>query len=285
MKLIDLQEKLKSLDLYSGALDGINGTKTKEAIHAFLMKEGLREHDSWTLERQVVAAMQLVAKLDGIAVGAIDGYIGPQTRFAFQVWDERQQKGKSELETFRDEADKKPDDPSRVITPPPIATGIILPSSKPQWPTQAQCPSFYGAVGANQVTMNFPYPMKLAWDTKQVVTRASCHAKCRVNFERVFKNTLAHYGIDKIRQLRLDLYGGLLNVRKMRGGSAWSMHAWGIAVDIDPDHNQLQWGRDRASLDGKEYDAYWSFVEAEGGVSLGRLRNYDWMHFQFARLS
>ena len=33
-----------------------------------------------------------------------------------------------------------------------------------------------------------------------------------------------------------------------------------------------------------EYAAFWQFVEAEGAVSLGRARDYDWMHFQFATL-
>lgn len=42
--------------------------------------------------------------------------------------------------------------------------------------------------------------------------------------------------------------------------------------------------RPQARLSGTDYDAFWEFVEDEGGVSLGRERDYDWMHFQFARL-
>jgi peptidoglycan hydrolase-like protein with peptidoglycan-binding domain len=284
MNLKDVQTKLKALTLYDGDIDGLNGKKTKSAINAFLLNQGVRGHETWPLERLVVGAMQLVVKLDGIDVGAIDGYIGTQTRYGLQVWDERRSKGTSSLETFRDEADKKPDDKSHTLPAAPTAAGIVLPKIKPTWPTQAQCTNFFGNVGTNQTMMQFPYPMRIAWDTDQTAARASCHEKCKVHFERIFKNTLEHYGHDQIRKLKLDMFGGLLNVRKMRGGSSWSMHAWGIAIDIDPERNQLQWGRDRATLDNKEYDAFWSFVEAEGGVSLGRLRNYDWMHFQFARL-
>ena len=39
-----------------------------------------------------------------------------------------------------------------------------------------------------------------------------------------------------------------------------------------------------AVFSGPEYDAFWSIVEKEGAFSLGRERNYDWMHFQFATL-
>jgi hypothetical protein len=28
----------------------------------------------------------------------------------------------------------------------------------------------------------------------------------------------------------------------------------------------------------------WKIIESEGAVSLGRRKDYDWMHWQFARL-
>ena len=33
-----------------------------------------------------------------------------------------------------------------------------------------------------------------------------------------------------------------------------------------------------------DYDKWWEFWEEEGAVSLGRARDFDWMHVQFARL-
>jgi hypothetical protein len=70
----------------------------------------------------------------------------------------------------------------------------------------------------------------------------------------------------------------------MRGGSAWSTHAWGIAIDWNPSSNKLKWGREQATLARPEYDAWWDIWEEEGWLSLGRARNYDWMHVQAARL-
>jgi len=94
---------------------------------------------------------------------------------------------------------------------------------------------------------------------------------------------LAHYGQAEIRRLRLDLFGGCYNYRRMRGGSAWSTHAWGIALDFDPDRNQLSWGRDKASFAKAEFDKWWEIWENEGWTSLGRTKNYDWMHVQATR--
>ena len=70
----------------------------------------------------------------------------------------------------------------------------------------------------------------------------------------------------------------------MRGGSSWSIHSWGAAVDLDPDNNQLKWSKPKATFSKAEYGDFWKIVEAEGWISLGRERNFDWMHFQAAYL-
>ena len=126
--------------------------------------------------------------------------------------------------------------------------------------------------------------MVLAWDLDSKVTQITCHEKVHDSLKRIFENTLSHYGIDTIKELRLDRFGGCLNVRKMRGGSSWSIHSWGAAIDIDPDRNQLKWGRDRAFLARPEYEPFWKIVESEGWTSLGKARNYDWMHLQACSL-
>jgi hypothetical protein len=88
------------------------------------------------------------------------------------------------------------------------------------------------------------------------VTRIACHEKVAVSLERVLQRVLDHYGAEQIRQLRLERFGGCYNPRKKRGGTAWSTHAWGIALDFDPERNKLQWGRDRAAFARAEYDRW-----------------------------
>lgn len=160
-------------------------------------------------------------------------------------------------------------------------------TKKTEWPTQAEVRKFFGEPGSPACTsgkVDLPFPMYIAWDTDTTIKRFSCHAKVADALERIFKATLKHYGAGDLHKLGLDLFGGCYNYRKMRGGDSWSMHSWGIAVDLDPSNNQLRWGSDRARFARPEYVPFWNIVEAEGAVSLGRARNYDWMHFQFARL-
>jgi hypothetical protein len=89
--------------------------------------------------------------------------------------------------------------------------------------------------------------------------------------------------MDGIKQLRLDMYGGCFNDRKMSGGTSWSMHAFGCAWDVDPDRNQLKFKRAQARLDDEPYKAYWDIVYGQGAIGLGPERDYDWMHIQFTR--
>lgn len=145
--------------------------------------------------------------------------------------------------------------------------------------------SFYGPVGENQIPLILPYTLKLAWDSSVIVKKITCHKKVSSSLYSIFEKTLKVYGEKDLRKLRLDVFGGCLNVRKMRGSStSWSIHSWGAAIDLDPDNNQLRWGKDKATFARKEYDEFWKIVEAEKWVSLGRVRNMDYMHFQAALL-
>jgi hypothetical protein len=152
------------------------------------------------------------------------------------------------------------------------------------WPNQnyASMVAFYGKVGENQTSLALPYPMRLAWDTSKTVHKITCHRQVAPSLEKILTNIYTHYDNDlaKVQKDRLDLFGGCLNVRRMRGGNSWSIHSWGTAIDLDPDHNNLQMHRDTATMP----DAIIDIFEAEGWVSLGRSRNYDFMHFQAATL-
>lgn len=284
MNLNDVQTELGAMGLYTGDLDGRYGPRTDGAVEALLATNRVAGYAAWPDSRQLIAAQQVLARLRNIEVGGIDGRVGPMSLHAFEVYDARKKNGWKavpEVEEWRGASDETtpPIAPSHPL-PAPLATTVPHVAS----PRQSGVPAFYGAVGANQTSLTLPFPMRLAWDTESIVRKYSCHEKVREAMECVWKSALDHYGLAEIQRLRLDLFGGCLNVRKMRGGTAWSMHSWGIACDIDPDHNQLKFKRAQATLDGPEYDAFWAVVYATGAISLGRERDYDWMHFQYANL-
>lgn len=130
------------------------------------------------------------------------------------------------------------------------------------------------------VTILLPYPMRLAWDTESVVNKMRCHKLVAVRFLAVFNEILRVYGYAKIKELGIDLFGGCFNFRKMRGGDDWSMHSWGIAIDLDPARNQLKETSKTARFAKSEYKAMIDIFYKHGFISLGREKNYDWMHFE-----
>ena len=137
--------------------------------------------------------------------------------------------------------------------------------------------------GSYLVTIKLPYPMRLSWDLDTKVTRMRCHEKVSDEFLGVFNDLLAHYGYKEIQRLGIDLFGGCFNFRKMRGGSDYSRHSWGIAIDLDPVRNLLRETSKTARFARPEYKAMIDIFYDNGFESLGREKNYDWMHFQIAK--
>jgi len=129
-------------------------------------------------------------------------------------------------------------------------------------------------------TITLPYPMRLSWDTKTVITKMRCHKLVKQNFLNVFNDLLSTYGLKKIQELGIDLFGGCFNFRKMRGGSDWCRHSWGVAIDLDPDRNQLKETSKTARFARPEYKPMIDIFYKNGFVGLGVEKNYDWMHFE-----
>lgn len=134
--------------------------------------------------------------------------------------------------------------------------------------------------GTYLVTIDLPYPMRLAWDKKVKVKKMRCHKLVAQDFLNVFNELLDTYGYEKIVELGIDLFGGCFNFRAMRGGSDWSTHSWGIAIDLDPERNKLKETDRTARFARPEYKEMIDIFYKHGFISLGVEKNYDWMHFQ-----
>ena len=137
--------------------------------------------------------------------------------------------------------------------------------------------------GSYLTTIDLPYPMRLAWDKNTTVKKMRCHKLVAANFTAVFKDLLAHYGLIKIQELGIDLFGGCFNFRAMRGGSDYSRHSWGIAIDLDPSRNQLHTPYSKALFSKPQYAELHRIFEKHGFVNLGKVKGYDAMHWEISK--
>ena len=239
------QRVLRALAGYRGAIDGQVGPQSLAAAG--------RVHGVPTAlspERMVVAAAQAALEAQGFEPGPIDGLYGPQTDFAYRAW-----------------------------------CGDALPdrSAESGFASQDEMHATFGPAGARACTaglVRFPWPAVLAWDRSQAVHSFACHEKVAASAQRALDRVAAVYSPAEIRALGLDQYGGCFNLRRMRNGTALSTHAYGVAIDFDPMRNLLGWNRPEARLSAPDAAPFWEAFEAEGWTSLGRARNYDWMHVQ-----
>jgi hypothetical protein len=149
--------------------------------------------------------------------------------------------------------------------------------------TDEQIIAKYGQPGDvdNFTIIDLPYPMRIAWDLTKTVKRMQCHKLAAEPFKAVFSDLLAHYGLPELQRLGIDLFGGCVNVRLMRGSKTkWSRHSWGIAVDLSPVENGLRVKWKDSQFAKPEYQFMVDTFYKHGFFSYGKERNFDAMHFE-----
>jgi hypothetical protein len=147
--------------------------------------------------------------------------------------------------------------------------------------------AFYGAPGteSNLVRVTFPYKMRLY--ERGAATNVSghrVHKKCADSLVAILNDLLKEFGEDGIKEHGLDVFGGIYNFRKSRGGSSYSKHAWGAAIDLNPNENRnkQKWSASKMGSPGYANMpvAAVEIFEKHGWKSGGRAWGRDAMHFQ-----
>ena len=161
-----------------------------------------------------------------------------------------------------------------------------------QWPLQSECDAFYGDprgangqaspawMKANLVPIVPPFPMTFAG---KPIKSIQIHRKCADSLLRVLQAIWVASGHNQaiIEDWGVDKFGGSFNFRLMRGINRLSMHAYGCAIDLDPERNGL--GVLRGHL--RDCPQVLNAFAQEGAVWGGNWTRPDPMHFQFARVA
>lgn len=143
--------------------------------------------------------------------------------------------------------------------------------------------SIYGRAGDESYLVNVPVPENypLRYDGNRVKT-IRVHKLVADRMAAILQDTINHYGedIEKVAP-GLCVYDGSYYYRNTTNGSVPSIHAWGLAIDMDAGHNSYSVKKPNARLSQPIYEPFWKIVAAHGGASLGKKSDYDWMHYQF----
>lgn len=130
-------------------------------------------------------------------------------------------------------------------------------------------------------SISLPFQLHLYGDASKPVSTISAHEKCADSLLCVFQRLAERYPTKEERKAAgiLDYYG-LYNPRSMRGGTAWSMHSWMIAIDLDAGRNgnATNWPA-RAVMPLGVMECF----AAEGWLAAGAFWSRDAMHFQATR--
>jgi D-alanyl-D-alanine carboxypeptidase len=167
---------------------------------------------------------------------------------------------------------------------------------KTPWPKESDAAVFYGAIelGADGLpterwersrltTFTTPFELRLSWQPETRVRRIRCAQAVAADLVAIFEEIFELFDNDaeQVAAARMDLYGGCYNFRRKRGLAGLSMHAYGAAVDLDPENNPL--GKAWRAKAGMIPIEVVKIFEGHGWLWGGRwTRRPDCMHFQAA---
>jgi hypothetical protein len=152
-----------------------------------------------------------------------------------------------------------------------------------QWPKdrESELRAFYGSPGVGLVQIVPPYQLYYAG---KPVTKITVHSKIATATVAALSEVLEIYGARGVAELELDQWDGCFNNRPKRGGRSLSVHAFAAAHDFCAGKNRMRQDHTTALFAHAKYDPWWEAWERQGATSLGRERDFDWMHVQFANL-
>lgn len=153
----------------------------------------------------------------------------------------------------------------------------MMPFPNP-WPKsdQGSLRAFYGQPGdeSQLVSIEFPYPM--FYEGRRVL-RTRCHRRVSASLLKVLGDIKDMLPSNPGATDEANDYGGVYNFRLKRGGTSYSLHAYGAAIDLDADDNTF---RNAWPVNA---DMPLEIIECfarEGWVSAAAFWGYDAMHFQ-----
>jgi D-alanyl-D-alanine carboxypeptidase len=116
-----------------------------------------------------------------------------------------------------------------------------------------------------------PFPLMLSWNHASTVQRIAVHKLLVTTFETVFAQIVSA-GL----QSKVTTLGGAFSFRPQRTGAKLSAHAWGIAIDLNPETNQQG---ELGDMDPAVVKIFTDNGFEWGGIWVPKRR--DSMHFQF----
>jgi len=141
--------------------------------------------------------------------------------------------------------------------------------------TSAQCIKRFGnpSLAANEAKYMELFDVPASLEIGVIPKKVYCNKLLIIPLSNAFKNLIDRKLVDELKT-----WDGCFNVRNKRGLSSWSLHAWGLAVDVNASWNQLH---RKPTLSAAFVKCFTDAGFDWGGNWPNRV---DGMHFQLAKL-